>query len=145
MALTGTYQRNLDDKNRVAIPKRLRDQFQDKSLASLYVAPGTEKSLALYSPHEFERLAERLSAGASNRPGYQNYLRLLYGRTEEVQLDSQGRVRLPDWLVEFAGLKKDVVLLGVQDHAEIWDQDHWQEFLSTHGPAYDEMAATAFE
>lgn len=145
MALTGTYQRNLDEKNRVAIPKRLRDQFQDKSLSTLFVAPGTEKSLALYSPREFDRLAERLSAGASSKPDYQTYLRLLYGRTEEVQLDSQGRIRLPDWLVEFAGLKKDVVLLGVHDRAEIWDQEHWGEFLKTHGPAFDQMAATAFE
>jgi len=145
MPLTGTYLRNLDEKNRVAIPKRLREQFQDKSLSSLYVSPGTEKSLAVYSPQGFDRLAQRLAEKSSQKPHFQNYLRLLYGRSENVPLDSQGRVRIPEWLVEFAGLQKDVVLLGVHDHAEIWDRTLWQEFLEKHGPSYDEMAATAFE
>ena len=145
MALTGTYQRNLDEKNRVAVPKPLRDQFQKKSLSSLYVSPGTERSLALYSPQDFDGLGDRLAVRFSSRPEYQNYLRLLYARTQEVQLDSQGRIRIPDWLMEFAGLQKDVVLLGVHDHAELWDQTLWQEFLTKHGPAYDQMAASAFE
>lgn len=145
MALTGTFLRNLDEKFRVAIPKRLRDQFTNEPLASLYVSPGTDRSLALYSPIEFERLAERLTARSSQSPDFKNYLRLFYARTEAVPLDSQGRIRIPEWLVELAELKKDVVLVGVHDHAELWDQGLWKEFLERHGPAYDSMAEKAFQ
>lgn len=145
MALTGTYLRNLDEKFRVAVPKRLRDQFAEDPLTNLYVSPGTDRSLALYSPREFERLADRLTANSSHRPDFRNYLRLFYARTECVPLDSQGRIRIPEWLVQLADLKKDLVLLGVHDHAEIWDSALWKQFLEQTGPAFDSMAASAFE
>lgn len=145
MPLTGTYERNLDDKQRLAVPKRLREQFGEGELTSLFVAPGTEKSLFLYSPQAFNSLAAKLSEKSSNRIDQRNYLRLFYAQAEEVPLDSQGRVRVPERLVEFAGLKHDLVLLGVHDHAEIWDQAVWQEFLVRSGARFDELATQAFE
>ncbi len=145
MTLTGTYHRNLDDKQRVAVPKRLRDQFDNKPLTSFYVCPGTENSLALYSPSEFDRLGQRLSAKSSQRPDYRTYVRLFFARSECVPLDSQSRIRIPERLVELAGIQKELVLLGVHDHAEIWDQAVWNGFLDSHKAAFDELAATAFE
>ncbi|GAB4144354.1 MAG: division/cell wall cluster transcriptional repressor MraZ [Planctomycetaceae bacterium] len=145
MTLTGTYSRNLDDKRRLAVPKRLKEQFGEKDLTSLYVAPGTERSLALYSPEEFEKLSERFGAHSSGRPEYRNYLRLFFARSERVEFDSQGRIRIPEWLVDLAQLKKDVILLGVHDHAEIWDQNLWNEFLTKHVHDFDRMASAAYE
>lgn len=145
MALTGTYLRNLDEKFRVAVPKRLREQFGEKELTTLYVSPGTEQSLALYSPAEFERLAQRLTEKSTSKPEFRNYLRLFYARTEGVPVDSQGRIRIPEWLVQLGQLKKDVILVGVHDHAEIWDRELWDQFLANHGPAFDNMASAAFE
>ena len=145
MALTGTFLRNLDEKQRVAVPKKLRDQFDQKELSTLYVSPGTEQSLALYSPAEFERLAQRLTEKSSSKPEFRNYSRLFFARTEEVPVDSQGRIRIPEWLVQLAQLKKDIILVGVHDHAEIWDQDLWKQFLASHVPAFDTMASSAFE
>jgi len=145
MALTGTFTRNLDEKGRLAVPKRLRDQFREQSLTNLYVSPGTERSLSLYEPQEFQRLAERLEENSTNTPEFRNYLRLFYARSECVQLDSQSRIRIPEWLMQWADLNKDVVLLGVHNHAEIWDLAHWKEFLQQHGPEFDTMASTAFD
>lgn len=145
MPLTGTFIRNLDEKYRIAVPKRLREQFDEDPLSNLYVCPGTETSLALYSPQQFNRLAERLESTSSHSVQFRNYLRLFYSRSECVQLDGQGRIRIPEWLVEFAGLSKDVALVGVHTHAELWDHTRWKEFLNEHGPAYDTMAESAFK
>jgi len=145
MTLTGTFTRTLDEKQRLAVPKRLREQFGGKEITGLYVAPGTEHSLALYSPSSFERLAGRLAERTSNRADVRNYLRLFYARAEEVGVDSQGRIRIPERLVSLAELKHEVVLLGVHDHAEIWDQDVWDRFLNQHGSEFDDMATRAFE
>jgi len=145
MALTGTYSRNLDEKQRLAVPKRLRDEFTEDRLTSLYVAPGTESSLALYSPTAFEKLAERLAQTSTSRTNIRNYLRLFYARAEKVDLDKQGRIRIPDRLIEFASMAKDVVLLGVHDHVEIWDKKLWEEFLTQQSPDFDEMASQVFE
>lgn len=145
MPLTGTYERNLDDKQRLAVPKRLKEQFGEGELTSLFVAPGTEKSLFLYSPQAFNTLAAKLSEKATNRVEIRNYLRLFYAQAEEVPLDSQGRIRVPERLVAFAELKKDLVVLGVHDHAEVWDKDVWSQFLTTSGAQFDQLATQAFQ
>jgi MraZ protein len=145
MALSGTYARTLDDKNRLAVPKRLCEDFGEPELQSLYAAPGTDKSLLLYSPAGFEKLARRIAKKSSNRVEFRNYKRLFYSRAEKVDLDSQGRIRLPERLTDFAGLTRDVVLVGVHDHAEVWDAGAWAKFLEQAGPAFDDMATQAFE
>jgi MraZ protein len=141
--LTGTYERILDDKFRLALPKQLRRQFSQEDDLSLFVAPGTERSLSLYSPEGFRNLADRLTQHATNRAESRNYFRLLYSRAEEVAVDGQGRIRIPERLAEHAALKHDLVLLGVLDHAEIWDKELWVQFLATQGSQFDEMASEA--
>lgn len=145
MALTGTYTRSMDDKHRLAIPKRLCDEFGEVDLKGFVLAPGTNKALDMYTPAGFERLARKVSRQSSNRAEVRNYARLFYSRAEKVELDAQSRIRIPERLAEFAGLERDVVLLGVHDHAEIWNSSAWERFLSDHNSAFDEMAAKAFE
>ena len=140
MTLTGTYFRNLDEKHRLAIPKKLRDQFDSNSVSSLYVAPGTEKSLALYSPGEFDRLANRLAEQSSPGRQFQNFVRLFYARSERAQLDSQGRILIPEWLVQHAALDKDVVLIGALNRAEVWDRESWNTFMTQESAAFDDLA-----
>jgi MraZ protein len=145
MTLSGTYTRSLDEKQRLAVPKRLCEDFNEPDLKSLFVAPGTEKSLMLYSPAGFEKLARKIARQSSNSVEVRNYKRLFYSRAERVELDAQGRIRIPERLVEFAGLSRDVVLAGVHDHAEIWDATAWAGFLNSTSPAFDDMATRAFE
>lgn len=146
MALTGTFTRNLDEKQRLAVPKPLRDAFGAESdTKCLYVAPGTEKSLFLYSAKGFEALAGRFASQSRNDPSTRNYMRLFYARAEQVGVDSQGRVRIPDRLIQLAGLEHEIVVLGVHDHAEIWDKARWDSFLEQSGPSFDELATRALD
>jgi MraZ protein len=145
MALSGTYPRSLDEKQRVAVPKRLCEDFGEATLTCFYVAPGTDKSLLLYSPAGFERLARKIAKKSSNRVDVRNYKRLFYSRAEKVELDAQGRIRIPERLIEFAGLGREVVLVGVHDHAELWDAAAWGVFLDRTSAAFDEIATQAFE
>jgi MraZ protein len=140
MPLTGTYQRTLDDKRRVAVPKRLRDEFGELDLKFLYIAPGTEHSLVVYAPVAFEALAAKLAG----HPSQQNYLRLFYASAERCDLDSQGRIRIPDRLADYARLKHDAYLLGVQDHAELWDKEAWDGFSQTLNDSFDQLASAAW-
>jgi MraZ protein len=145
MALAGTYTRSLDEKQRVAVPKRLCEDFGEADLKYLFVAPGTDKSLVLYSPAGFDKLTRKLAKQPSNRVDVRNYKRLFFARAERADLDAQGRIRIPDRLVEFAALKRDIVLVGVSDHAEIWDSEAWDSFVSKNNPGFDDMAAGIFE
>jgi MraZ protein len=144
MALTGTFQRSLDEKQRLAIPKRLRDAMGETELRELYVAPEVGRSLSIFSPRKFERRAARIEQLPTARSSVADYLRLYYSQAERVELDSQGRIRLPERLLQFAKLQQDVVLLGVHDHIEIWDAAVWETFLQEHGQEFDRLARDAF-
>jgi MraZ protein len=144
MPLTGTFQRSLDDKQRLALPKPLRDELAAGDERAMFLAPETEQSLSLFSADVFSRRAQRLEQDAANQGRVKNYLRLYYSQAEQVELDGQGRIRVPERLLKFAGLKQDIVLLGVNDHVEIWDQQQWEAFLAQHGPAFDRLVGEAF-
>lgn len=144
MPLTGTYQRNLDDKQRLAIPKPFRDELVGTPPQAMFLAQETDRSLSLFSATIFSLRGERLAQGAAAQGQAKTYLRLYYSQAEQVELDGQGRIRIPDRLVKFAGLTQDVVLLGVNDHVEIWDQQHWDNFLSRNGPEFDRLVNEAF-
>lgn len=145
MALTGTYSRTLDEKHRLTLPKRLRDQLGESDIDRLFITPEPSKCLGVYAPKAFEALATRISQQSSNDAELRNFLRLFYARAEEVDLDKQGRVRLPERLMTYADLTPDVVLIGVQTRAEIWDRQRWESFLEEQGSHYDEIAARAFQ
>ena len=145
MLLTGTFFRTMDDKQRVAIPKRLRDVFQsDDGPLALYVAPGTDGSLALYTEDSFSSLAARLSASPPTGEDVRAFSRLFYSQAQRVELDRQGRVRIPPELAALAALDKEITLVGVRDHLELWNRERWQAYLVQRQDNYDELAEKAF-
>ena len=145
MLLTGTFLRAVDDKLRLAIPKRLRDALIGEGRPELYVTPGIDGSLAIYSPATLEHLAHRLARSSPTKNEVRSFNRLFYARAERIEIDGQGRVRIPPALAELAALGKEAVLLGVQDHLEVWDRVRWENYLSQHAERYDEIAEQAFQ
>ena len=108
------------------------------------MAPGTDQSLALYPEEAFSRLADHLARTPPTRQEVRAFVRLFYARAQRVELDGQGRMRIPRELADLAGLEKDVVLLGVQDHLEIWSAARWEKYLGERQAHYDEIAEAAF-
>jgi len=142
MLLTGTHPRTLDDKKRMALPKRVREVLQDPQ--TLFVTPGPDQSLWLYSQTGLEELSGKLDQTPATDAEARVFRRLYFAQTEAVDVDRNGRILIPDRLVQFAGLKHEVVLLGVRDHLELWDAERWQEYLSQHASRFDAVAEAAF-
>lgn len=143
MPLTGTFPRSVDEKLRVAIPKRLRELLGCPPGGAFYVAPGTDGSLAIYTEDSFGRLAERLAQASPAQKDVRAFTRLFYARAQQVELDQQGRIRIPGELAELARLGKDAVLLGVQDHLELWAAERWKTYLAEKHEHFDEIAEAA--
>ncbi len=141
MLLTGTYPRTLDDKKRMALPKRVRELLGEPAM--LYVTPGPEQSLWLYTQGEMEKLAARIEEAPPNNES-RVFSRLYFARTEAVDVDRSGRMLIPDRLHQLAGLRHDVVLIGVRDHLELWDAERWEKYLADNAPRFDTVAAAAF-
>jgi MraZ protein len=141
MFLTGTYERSLDDKQRLALPKRLRELLAAHE--QLVLTPGTDGSLALFPLPAFTALAEKLAARSPTGQEVRAFSRLLFAQSQSVEIDSQGRIRLPTELAQLAHLEGDIVLLGVGDRVELWNKPRWQAYHAELQPKYDELAESA--
>jgi MraZ protein len=145
MLLTGTFFRAIDDKLRIAIPKHFRPVLVGESNAPVYAAPGMDGSLGIYSEPAFQALADRLNKASPTGREVLAFGRLFYARAQALELDAQGRIRLPTDLATWAGITKDAVLIGVNDHLELWDKQRWDVYVADKQPKFDEFAESAFK
>lgn len=142
MLLTGTFNRSLDEKLRLALPKTFREAlFEEKQLL---LTPGTDGSLALFPGTAFTELAEKLAARSPNGQQVRAFSRLLYAQSQTVEIDPQGRIRLSPELARWANLSGDVVLIGVGDHVEVWNKSNWEAYFAQLQSQYDQLAEEAF-
>jgi MraZ protein len=142
MLLTGTYPRTLDDKKRLGLPKRIREQLGEPE--TVFVTPGPDQCLWLYTQAGLERLAEKLDQAPATDAEARVFRRLYFAQTEAVDLDRTGRILISERLVQFAALGHDVVLIGVRDHLELWDAERWQQYLAQNASRFDAVAEGAF-
>ncbi len=119
--LTGKYSHSLDQKNRIIIPSKLKDQLGD----TITILRGSDKCLTLYSAEESEMYAKKISEMPKTK--VRELTRYLYSHSLEVQPDSQGRVMLPSEMLEYAGITKNVITIGCGRYAEIWSEEIWNE------------------
>lgn len=140
MLMTGMFHRSLDDKLRFAVPKQFRAAMNHPDNSVLYLAPGTDGSLELYTEAVFERITHQMEEGSRQDRSRRAFNRVFYAQVQRVELDRQGRVRLPLELARLASINKELVLVGVRDHVEIWDRGRWDEFLRNTQPHFDELA-----
>ena len=120
-ALMGTYHHNIDAKGRMSFPTKLRDLLGGEFYVTKSI---NQKCLTIYSKSEWEKLANKIAELPDSMGGLV-IKRWLFSGAGELVPDKQGRVLIPSDLREFAGLKKDVVVIGLDDKAEIWDKELW--------------------
>src|SRR5271155_2183612 len=143
MLLTGTFPRTLDDKKRLALPKRVRELLGEPT--TLFVTPGPDLSLWLYTQAGLEQLSAKLDQTPATDAEARVFRRLYFAQTEAVDMDRSGRILIPDRLLQFAGLQHEAVLIGVRDHLELWDAQRWQDYLTANAPRFDAVAEGAFK
>jgi MraZ protein len=143
MLLTGTHPRTLDDKKRLSLPKRVRELLQNP--ATLYVTPGPDGCLWVYTKEGLEQLAAKLDQTPATNAEARVFRRLYFAQIEAVDVDRTGRILIPDRLAQFAGLQHEAVLIGVLDHLELWDAQRWQQYYDQNASRFDAVAEGAFQ
>jgi MraZ protein len=126
LPLTGTYQCSLDEKGQLTLPRALRDQLNSSD--TVLLSPGPDKCLWLTNQPHLERLGERLEQSQANEADVRVFKRLYFAQTEKLPVNGDGRVIVPERLKEFAGLHQEVVLVGIDDHFEVWDAARWRSY-----------------
>jgi MraZ protein len=120
----GEYNHNLDDKGRVAVPAKFRAMLKGGAV----VTRGLDNCLFLYSKKEWQELAIKLAKLPISKSNTRAFSRLMLAGAMDVDFDNQGRIMLPEYLRKFAGLKKNLIIAGLYDRLEIWDEAVWNKY-----------------
>jgi len=134
LVFVGTYEHVIDAKQRLAIPAEMRSQIKrategDDDGSVLYVTLGEQSALCLYTARQFQVRAAQLDQSERDTDEILDYETLFYSTSRRVEIDKNGRVRLPEHLINMAGLGTEVVLLGVKDHIQIRDRQTWRNHV----------------
>jgi MraZ protein len=130
LPLTGTFQLTLDDKGGLTLPKAIREQLNNCD--TVMVSPGTDTCLWLTNQAHLDRLARRLDHSPAREAEVHTFKRLYYAQAVKTSVQADGRVTISERLAQFAGLHQEVVLVGIDDHFEVWDAARWRSY--TQGP-----------
>jgi len=144
LLLTGEYQHVIDGKNRVLISNRLRGQIDvDEHGSSFYLVLGVNGILCLYPEKYFEQIVMAVAPKTTAPDEAVAFERISFALTSKVELDSQGRLLLNERLRKRAGLKDRIILVGVRDHIELWNDENWEQYLADHMDQYQKQMSQA--
>lgn len=134
----GEYQHSLDSKGRLAIPYKFRALLKKGCI----IAKGLDGCLFLYTKTDWQSMATELAKRTFNRSNNRAISRHFLASATDLRFDSQGRVTLPDYLRSFAHLKKNVIIAGLYDRLEIWDETIWNKYKQTTEQQTETIAET---
>ena len=144
----GESQTRLDDKGRITVPRRMRDTMRVLGHDVWYMTQGFDHAVFLFHRDEWNKIRGQVSRYSSMDARALDFRRLLFGSVAEVRVDRQGRVPVAPHLREHAGLDEkgdsEAVLIGVDDHLELWSKNAWRAFKDSQEADFKEMATRLF-
>lgn len=135
----GEYHHTIDEKGRLTIPSKLRDQLGDKFV----ITRGLDNCLFVYREDEWANIISKYKELPNTRDA-RNFMRFFLSGATVCEFDKQGRVNIPSPLATFADLEKDCVIIGVNDRLEIWSSDRWSQFITDNEEDFSDIADKLF-
>ncbi len=132
----GEYNHTLDNKNRVIMPVKFREQIG----SSFVMTKGLDNCLFIYSKGEWENIEDKLKSLPMTNKDARAFVRFFFAGATECDIDKQGRALIPNNLKEFAKIDKDVVIIGVSTRIELWSLEEWNKFNSDANISYEDVA-----
>ncbi len=133
---SGEYQHSVDSKGRLAMPVKYREQLGPR----FFIARGLDKCLYVYPSEEWALVLQKVKEMPLNQKDSRAYARYFLSGASDVEPDKQGRINLPGGLREYAGLAKDVYVLGVGTRLEIWDKVEWDNAKAAYAEDFSNIA-----
>ncbi len=132
----GTYEPKLDDKGRLILPAKFREELA----GGLVIAKGQERCLYVFTRQEFEKMFQELQSAPLTSKEARDYMRMLLAGANDDIPDKQSRITIPPKLREYAGLKRELAVLGAGNRLEVWDRQAWNTYLEQHEESYAQTA-----
>ena len=136
----GEYKHAIDEKGRLTIPAKFRNFLKESGIEALVVTRGYEKCLFVFLPSQWQEYERGLKSFSPHKANSRTVSRLFYSGANSCPCDRQGRINIPENLLAYAGITKEVTIVGTSDRFEIWDAASWNKYREKHEKVFEEMA-----
>lgn len=136
----GEYEHSIDRKGRIVLPAKFREVAKNHFVEKFYVTRGLDGCLFMLAEEEWKSQEQKFKSSPFTRSDSRKFNRLYFSGACEVAADKQGRILLPQYLKEYAQIKRDLILIGVSNRIEIWAKEKWKEFYSAHKDSFEEIS-----
>ncbi len=136
----GEHEHTIDRKGRLIIPSSFRAVMKEHYVERLFATRGLDRCLFLFPEDEWRAQENKLRTLSFTKQEARKFHRLYFSGAAELTCDRQGRILVPQYLKEFAGIKRDVVLIGLSNRVEIWDKEEWRKYYGQSKTSYEEIA-----
>ena len=137
----GEYHHNIDEKGRLIIPAKFRNELGDKFI----VTRGLEKCLYIYSESEWNTIVSKIKTLPFTKKDVRTFVRSFFSGATECEFDRQGRINITSPLVSYADITKECVVIGANDRIEIWSEESWNNFFIENGDKIEDIAEHLFD
>ena len=137
----GEFQHNIDDKGRIIIPVKFRDELGDVFI----ITRGLDKALFVYPLSEWQQIEQKLKSLPFTKADARKFTRFFFSGAIESEIDKQGRVIIPNNLRGDAFLTKECVVIGVSNRIEIWDKNYWESYYQDSEDSFNDIAETLID
>ena len=139
--LMGEFHHNIDDKGRLIIPSKFRDELGTKFI----ITRGIENCLFVYSMESWEKIVNKLETLPFTKKDARAFIRFFLSGASEAEFDKQGRINITSPLISYANITKECVVIGTGDRLEIWSEELWNEFFTSAKDSMSDIAENLFE
>lgn len=136
----GEYFHSIDRKGRLILPSKFREVAKVNFIEKFFVTRGLDKCLFMFSEEEWRSQEQKFKSISFTKQQARTFNRIYFSGAQEVIPDKQGRILLPQYLKDFAQIKRDVLIVGVSNRIEIWSKDLWEKFYSDSRQSFEDIA-----
>ena len=136
----GEYTHSIDRKGRLILPARFREVAKENGVERFFVTRGLDRCIFMFAEDEWKSQEQKFKSAPFTKRDSRSFNRMFFSGAVEIIPDRQGRFIIPQYLKDFAGIKKDAIIIGVSNRIEIWDSDFWKEFYANSRDSYEEVA-----
>jgi MraZ protein len=140
----GEYEHSIDRKGRLIIPSKLREVSKENYVERFFVTRGLDTCLFVFTEDEWKKQEARFKSLSITSSQARQFNRIFFSGACEVACDRQGRILVPQYLKDFAQIKREVVIVGVSNRMEIWSKERWADFYNTTKDSFEKIAESIF-
>lgn len=136
----GEYKHSIDRKGRLILPSKFRETSQELGIERFFMTRGLDKCIFMFTEDEWRVQEQKFKTMPFTKQETRSFNRMFFSGAVDVRPDKQGRFIIPDYLKEYAAIKRDAVVVGVANRIEIWDRQVWANFYAISSESFEKIA-----